>query len=1282
MKTYKKCNSVIFTAVVVLLIMILSCCGVLVNLTYAFAETKQTNIVSNDEISLDSDIINGSDLTIRDYSEFLHATKAAVRSKIHGLGVELCNLTEDDPIVYIINKNRFFEVGQVLEMGDEYGYFIKTTQTEQGNYLSTVLVFDITTNTDLHNTQGQIIVEVSPIFQYKYVGLTNDATFELFHNEKLYYNVLDDLRVVAYPSAISSYEVEYENTEEYYIKDISFGTSLFNAQTLNCGDVGYDPYNDYGSYFTGFDYSYQGKYREYGEFDDGELDSLITDTCMWALGWFEAVPALGNVIAVAGQLYSIVSLGIDWIDYGVDKYNSTIAEFKTIDKKITATCFYQNRDDQLKYNKDKNNNPYLVKNALIAVDTGDEKSIWYGVGDNVTGYFNIGHSALDGRTPNYTCFTNQLALQIVSTDGDTVVAAGDTIIQDYLRETETKELEFLDSGEVYMLSDGQDHFIYKDILYESDYNVQINLSNEATVTVNGESKFGRNLIFNVHAEQHDDIKIDLSENAVGLQGEIHIDLNKSTLINSISANGKYMLKANLVGVKELKTNNSDLIIEEIFINENNEFVPYKSFVPFKAGSSITYPFDSNQEYYIVIRNNSSKDINNIELQVNEIKTFVPETSVVVNDDVQAMSFRNTFNIEMSFQLILSQERGQNTITVFDSSGRSIGYNTVMASGDIKFSFGLQAGDVCYIFFNLSESVMIEVLPDENYIKWEIDGTIYNVDYKISLPRGAEYDVRLLYVKDNNSAVITTSYNIDNRSDYFSFNNNVLTLTYNVPYEYVITIVPILYPDSTLRIIPIEGREDIGYEITFNKEGGSGGTDCVYANYNCKMPSAVKPSRTGYNFGGYYIGQKGTGTQYYDSNMLSVTVWDKEEAVTLYAYWLPIRYTITYRGVEGTSNNNPSSYTVEDTIYLVPPTKTGYTATLDRTVIYKGTTGNLTISVTWTPISYRVLIHHAIYDTWMPADDPAGSASYWFELKYNESKTITAKTLGYRKFKFWVYYPTVVSGTHFDHTTFPIYSYDETITIKNLSKTNGYDYDVVACYDKVESCVAEGTLITLADGTQKAVEKLSGNEQLLVWNLQTGKFDTAPILFIDKDAVNNYKVIKLNFSDGTTVDIISEHAFWDFDLNKYIFLREDAEKYIGHWFNKQIIDDGELAYTKVQLVNVRIEERYTTAWSPVTYGHLCYYVNGLLSMPGATESFINIFSVDDETLSYKQDEFVNDIETYGLFTYDEFYQLIPVSEDVFNAFNGQYLKVAIGKGITNLKILSTLFERYQENLNMI
>ena len=50
----------------------------------------------------------------------------------------------------------------------------------------------------------------------------------------------------------------------------------------------------------------------------------------------------------------------------------------------------------------------------------------------------------------------------------------------------------------------------------------------------------------------------------------------------------------------------------------------------------------------------------------------------------------------------------------------------------------------------------------------------------------------------------------------------------------------------------------------------------------------------------------------------------------------------------------------------------------------------------------------------------------------------------------------------------------------------------------------------------------------------------------------------------------------------------------------------MTWTKVQLINVEVKKEITTAYSPVTYGHLCYYVNGMLSMPGATEGLINIF----------------------------------------------------------------------------
>lgn len=231
----------------------------------------------------------------------------------------------------------------------------------------------------------------------------------------------------------------------------------------------------------------------------------------------------------------------------------------------------------------------------------------------------------------------------------------------------------------------------------------------------------------------------------------------------------------------------------------------------------------------------------------------------------------------------------------------------------------------------------------------------------------------------------------------------------------------------------------------------------------------------------------------------------------------------------------------------------------------------------------------------------------------------------------------------------------------------------------QACVAEGTMITLADGSQKAVEDLTGDEMLLVWNMFTGEFDSAPILFIDSEPAAEFEVIKLTFSDGTVVEVIDEHAFWNFDLNEYVFIREDAAKYIGDTFNRQTYNEnGEMIYTAVQLTDVNIVTEYTTAWSPVTYGHLSFYVNGMLSMPGATEGLINIFEVDPETMTIDPEQYSADIAEYGLYTYDEFVEeVFELPEVMFEAFNGQYMKVAIGKGLITVERLGELFARYGE-----
>ena len=269
----------------------------------------------------------------------------------------------------------------------------------------------------------------------------------------------------------------------------------------------------------------------------------------------------------------------------------------------------------------------------------------------------------------------------------------------------------------------------------------------------------------------------------------------------------------------------------------------------------------------------------------------------------------------------------------------------------------------------------------------------------------------------------------------------------------------------------------------------------------------------------------------------------------------------------------------------------------------------------------------------------------------------------------------IDGYKFKHFTYEgrEYSSPATIDMKLYRDYNGNirpTGTLIGIYEEDE-CLAAGSMITLADGSQKAVENLTGDEMLLVWNLYTGSYDVAPILFIDSEPLSTYSVINLSFSDGTTVKVISEHGFWDCDLNKYVYLDKDAEKYIGHRFKK-----GD---TQVTLTGVEIKQEYTSAWSPVTYGHLCYYVNGMLSMPGGIDGMFNIFEVDGQAMKYDDALMQADIEEYGLFTYEEFKNYVELPEEVFEAFNAQYLKVAIGKGLITADRLSALYQRYAELL---
>ena len=106
-------------------------------------------------------------------------------------------------------------------------------------------------------------------------------------------------------------------------------------------------------------------------------------------------------------------------------------------------------------------------------------------------------------------------------------------------------------------------------------------------------------------------------------------------------------------------------------------------------------------------------------------------------------------------------------------------------------------------------------------------------------------------------------------------------------------------------------------VSFNQNSGTGGqTSSVSATYDQAMPTPITtPTRDHYDFGGYYDGAGGTGTQYYTNTGASAHTWNKDAATaTLYAKWTEHALTnyhtrcltVTYAAGEG-SGTAPSSH---------------------------------------------------------------------------------------------------------------------------------------------------------------------------------------------------------------------------------------------------------------------------------------------------------------------------------------------------------------------------------------
>ena len=232
-----------------------------------------------------------------------------------------------------------------------------------------------------------------------------------------------------------------------------------------------------------------------------------------------------------------------------------------------------------------------------------------------------------------------------------------------------------------------------------------------------------------------------------------------------------------------------------------------------------------------------------------------------------------------------------------------------------------------------------------------------------------------------------------------------------------------------------------------------------------------------------------------------------------------------------------------------------------------------------------------------------------------------------------------------------------------------------------SCIVEGTLITLADGTKKKIEDLALSDKLLTFNHEKGTYDSSSILFINSH--NNIKqmqrILNLEFSDGTKLKVVQDHGLFDMDLLKYIYISESNYKdYIGHKFYKGDYDGMNYQPSYTSLTNAYVTQEEVRIYAIITVGTMNCYTEGLLSMPTIpynSNGLVNIFEYDSD-LRYNQEKYNADLEKYGVFTYEDFKDFM--SYEAYLASPAKYLKVSMGKGYITYDEIVAIIEYLLSN----
>ena len=221
-----------------------------------------------------------------------------------------------------------------------------------------------------------------------------------------------------------------------------------------------------------------------------------------------------------------------------------------------------------------------------------------------------------------------------------------------------------------------------------------------------------------------------------------------------------------------------------------------------------------------------------------------------------------------------------------------------------------------------------------------------------------------------------------------------------------------------------------------------------------------------------------------------------------------------------------------------------------------------------------------------------------------------------------------------------------------------------------SCFVPGTLIDVDINKKVKVEDLNVGGEVLSFNHFTGEIEKKKIFYIYHTKKRKYAIIKLLFDDGTTINVVESHAFFNANKREYDFI--NSKNYNEFVNGEYLFLDNFGKFVTRKLINITLSYEENECFAIVTENNINHFLNGSLSMVGEFYCLYNFLEIDAD-YKYNQVSLKKDIEQYGLYTYDDWKDF--VSLETFNALNGPFVKIAVLKGRMNRLDIIECIQKY-------